>query len=103
MGVSCAWVGEGPAHLLSKATIALACRARGYAVTIEARGPGGRWSADVLATPPAEGRSLAFEVQRGGQQLDATLDRQAAYAADGVRGRWFFRRPSAQAQPDPAL
>jgi hypothetical protein len=99
----CAWVGETPAHLLAKGTIALACRRAGYRVTTEARGPGGRWIADVLATPPGAGRPLAFEVQWSAQSLDATLARQAAYAADGVRGCWFFRQPPAQARPDPAL
>jgi hypothetical protein len=99
----CAWVGETPAHLLAKGTIALACRQAGYRVTTEARGPGGRWIADVLATSPGASRSLAFEVQWSAQSLDATLARQAAYAADGVRGCWFFRHPPAQAAPDPAL
>ncbi len=99
----CAWVGETPAHLLAKATIALACRRVGYAVTTEARGPAGRWVADVLATPTEGGRPLAFEVQWSAQSLDATLARQAAYAADGVRGCWFFRQPPAQERPDPAL
>ncbi len=99
----CAWVGETPAHLLAKETLALACRRAGYAVTTEARGPAGRWIADVLATPPGGRRPLAFEVQWSAQSLDATLARQAAYAADGVRGCWFFRHPPAQAAPDPAL
>ena len=89
----CAWAGETAAHLLAKATIALACWRAGYSVTTEARGPGGRWVADVLATPPDRGAPLAFEVQWSDQTLDATLARQAAYAADGVRGCWFFRRP----------
>jgi hypothetical protein len=99
----CDWVGETPAHLLAKATIALACRRAGYTVTTEARGTAGRWVADVLATPPDDGRPLAFEVQWSAQSLDATLARQAAYAADGVRGCWFFRQPPAQERPDPAL
>ena len=72
-------------------------------MTTEARGPAGRWIADVLATPPGGRRPLAFEVQWSAQSLDATLARQAAYAADGVRGCWFFRHPPAQAAPDPAL
>lgn len=99
----CAWVGETSAHLLAKETIALACRRAGYAVTTEARGPAGRWVADVLATPTESGRPLAFEVQWSAQSLDATLARQAAYAADSVRGCWFFRQPPAQQRPDPAL
>jgi hypothetical protein len=99
----CAWAGETPAHLLAKATIALACRRAGYTVITEARGPAGCWVADVLATPAEGGRPLAFEVQWSAQSLDATLARQAAYAADGVRGCWFFRQPPAQARPDPAL
>jgi hypothetical protein len=99
----CAWAGETAAHLVAKATIALACRRAGYRVTTEARGPGGHWVADVLATPPGGGRPLAFEVQWSEQGLDATLSRQAAYAADGVRGCWFFRRPPAQEAPDRAL
>jgi hypothetical protein len=99
----CAWAGETAAHLVAKATIALACRRAGYTVTTEARGPGGRWIADVLATPPGGGRPLAFEVQWSEQGLDATLARQAAYVADGVRGCWFFRRPPAQESPDRAL
>jgi len=72
-------------------------------VATEARDPAGRWVADVLATPAAGGRPLAFEVQWSDQGLDATLARQAAYAAAGVRGCWFFRRPPAQEAPDPAL
>lgn len=99
----CAWASETPAHLLAKETIALACRRAGYDVTTEARGPAGRWIADVLATPPGGGRPLAFEVQWSAQSLDATLARQAAYAADGVRGCWFFRQPPAQERPDPDL
>ncbi len=102
-GARCAWAAETPGHLGAKAAIALACRRAGYAVATEARGPGGRWVADVLATPPAGGRPLAFEVQWSDQALDATRARQAAYAADGVRGCWFFRRPPAQEYPDPAL
>jgi len=95
----CAWAGETVAHLVAKAAIALACRRAGYAVTTEARGPEGRWIADVLAAPPVGGRPLAFEVQWSDQSLDATLARQAAYAADGVRGCWFFRRPPAMDCP----
>ena len=99
----CAWAGETAEHLGAKVAIALACRRAGYTVATEARDPAGRWVADVLASPPAGGRPLAFEVQWSAQSLDATRARQAAYAAAGVRGCWFFRRPPAQEAPDPAL
>ncbi len=85
--------GETPEHRQAKADIAAACVRAGYTPIIEAVAPG--WRADVLAQPPASsplGR-IAFEVQWSGLSLEDCLMRQERYAADGVRGCWFFRRP----------
>lgn len=79
---------ESAAHQGAKQVIAEACAAAGFAVTLEAAGSG--WRADVLAERGAV--RLAFEVQWSPLALSATLERQARYAADGVRGCWFFRR-----------
>lgn len=85
--------GETPEHRQAKADIAAACLRAGYTPVIEAIAPG--WRADVLAQPPEDsalGR-IAFEVQWSGLSLEDCLIRQGRYAADGVRGCWFFRHP----------
>ena len=46
---------------------------------------------DLLCT---RGRAqIAVEIQWSGQTLDHTIERQAAYAAAGVRCCWLMRRP----------
>jgi predicted RNA-binding Zn-ribbon protein involved in translation (DUF1610 family) len=66
------------------------CRELGWATDIEARGPGGRWTADVLAARGAA--SYAFEVQLApisGEDLEA---RSAKYRASGIVPVWLLRK-----------
>lgn len=81
---------ESPEHIVAKTLAARAAEALGLTVTTEARGPDGCWRADVLVRHPARGWSVAIEIQMSRCALDEIERRQAAYAADGVRGAWLI-------------
>lgn len=85
----CHWQPETYEHLATKTALVSASRTLGYTADTEVTGPG--WRADVLVT---NGHwRVALEVQWSPQTLTETEARQARYAADGVRGCWFFRTP----------
>ncbi len=84
--------GEAVHHQRAKRAIAEGCVRAGFIPQPEAAGEG--WRADVLALPPGgRGVRIAFEVQWSFLQLPECEARQRRYAADGVRGCWFFRQP----------
>jgi len=91
-GSTCAdHAGESGIHMEAKAIIAGAAIAAGWDAEVEACGDG--WIADVLAV---RGQArVALEVQWSRQTLERYLERQAAYAAAGVRGVWFARHSPA--------
>jgi hypothetical protein len=76
-------------HRTAKQIILETCQSAGWDATLEVAGGG--WRADVLAQ--RGNVKLAFEVQWSHLRLDDTLERQERYAADGIRGCWFFRTP----------
>jgi hypothetical protein len=83
---------ETAQHQRAKQMIAAACERGGYRAAFEAVGEG--WRADVMASPAgAPDVRLAFEVQWSPLSYPDVLARQRRYAADGVRGCWFFRLP----------
>lgn len=84
--------GETIHHQRAKQAIAEGCWRAGFTPQLEAAGEG--WRADVLALPPGgQGARIAFEVQWSFLRLAECEARQRRYAADGVRGCWFFRQP----------
>lgn len=84
--------GETVHHQRAKRAIAEGCVRAGFTPQPEAVGEG--WRADVLALPPGgRGVRIAFEVQWSFLRLPECEARQRRYAADGVRGCWFFRQP----------
>jgi hypothetical protein len=91
--------GESSLHALIKAELALAAKAAGWNVTLEARGS--TWRADVLAE--LDGMRVALEVQMSSCSLREYRRRQALYEADGVRCVWLCSYYPKGYVPDPAL
>ncbi|WP_176025389.1 competence protein CoiA family protein [Azospirillum argentinense] len=93
---------ESPEHIVAKTLAARAADDLGLDVTTEACGPDGCWRADVLIRHPARGWSVALEIQMSRCPLDEIERRQAAYAADAVRGAWLvgFRLPDYEPNRD---
>lgn len=91
----CTSAAETAEHLFVKACIAQAIAGTGWDVATEVRGTapdGSQWIADVMAVRGKH--RIAFEAQWSPQTNEETTRRQAQYAASGVRGLWFFSRPS---------
>ncbi|HIH04085.1 MAG TPA: hypothetical protein HA263_09670 [Methanoregulaceae archaeon] len=66
------------------------CRELGRATDIEARGPGGEWTADVFA---AKGeKKCAFEVQLAPISGEALEDRSRKYRASGIVPVWLLKK-----------
>lgn len=66
------------------------CTGRGWATDIEARGPGGDWTADVLAAK--DGERYAFEVQLAPIAGEALEARSARYRDAGIVPVWLLRK-----------
>ena len=81
--------GETLYHQNAKQLILESCQAKGWETALEVAGTG--WRADVLAQRGQV--KIAFEVQWSFLRLDETVARQERYAAEGIRGCWFFRNP----------
>ena len=66
------------------------CRELGWTTDIESRGPGGAWTADVLA---AKGEvRYAFEVQLAFISGEALEDRSRKYRASGIVPVWLLKK-----------
>ena len=66
------------------------CRELGWATDIESRGPGGAWTADVLA---AKGETTyAFEVQLAPISGEALEDRSKKYRCSGIVPVWLLKK-----------
>lgn len=87
---NCSSSGEGPEHRRLKALIVDAIRAAGWDAEPEVSGEG--WRADVLASNPADGRRIAFEVQLAAMTAFDGQKRTATYAASGVETVWLTSR-----------
>lgn len=99
-GTRCDWAPESEDHLRAKLEILQACRIAGWGAQPEVRAENSTWRADILAwrdTPRGRSR-VAFEVQLSPQTRAETEERQARYAAAGIRGCWFLRPRSTTAK-----
>lgn len=100
---TCSAAEETAFHLQGKALIARAAREAGWHTDVEVAGQtpaGERWRADVLCR--RANVQVVFELQRSGITLATLRERQARYAASGVRAMWFMRtHERALAQPQP--
>lgn len=88
----CTSAAETPEHLYLKWVVAQAAHDAGWLVTTEYAGTtpdGEEWIADVFC----QGREACFavEVQWSPQTLETYKERQARYAASGVRALWLYR------------
>ncbi|MGW2721153.1 competence protein CoiA family protein [Streptomyces sp. NPDC001492] len=92
---SCALALETVAHHLLKLELANAARDVGAHAELEARGPGGTWRADVLATDPGGVWRTALEAQLAPITNADITARTETMRADGVSSIWFSdrRRP----------
>src|SRR5262245_40885257 len=91
---------EPSKHDEIKAEIFAVCKDFGFDATQEYQGKG--WRADVLVTKNAD--RFAFEIQISPQTLKKTLERQAKYTRDGIRGCWLFEKsPSKLSEERPDL
>jgi hypothetical protein len=90
---NCALALETLAHHVLKLELANAARDVGAHAEMEARGPGGSWRADVLASDPGGIWRMALEAQLApitGVDIAARTERMRA---DGVTSIWFSDRP----------
>jgi len=83
---------ETAEHRAAKSAAYLAVRESGWSGDVEVpcnSGPQPGWIADVLAT--RDQARVAIEIQWSRQDHEQFVQRQARYAADGVRAVWFAR------------
>jgi hypothetical protein len=104
--------GESAPHLFLKAQCLVGAQAAGWEALPEqeaGRTPDGQpWRADVLGRRPGQPWSVALEAQVELQGEPAYQERQARYAAAGIRALWLVAHEPAAlsgywAQPDRAL
>ena len=89
-GANCGSEGESAQHLRAKWIIARAALAAGWSAETEVAGvspTGEQWIADVLCT--RGNAKVAFEVQLSRQSQLVRDQRQARYAASGIRACWL--------------
>lgn len=85
--------GESEAHHLLKLELASAARDAGAHAELEVRAPDGSWRADVLATDPGGGWTMALEAQLSpitAADITARTDRMREHS---VTSCWFSDRP----------
>lgn len=92
----CDWKPESPEHLWVKKAIVEGCITAGWNGVPEFTGD--NWRADVLAFQG--NKKIAFEVQWSPQTYQETKFRQERYKNSGVRGCWFFKKPSGKTRID---
>lgn len=78
-----------PEHEQIQVAVYRLCRDLGWTTDIEARGPRGEWTADVLAT--RDGTTYAFEVQLASITGEELAERSAKYRAAGIVPLWLLR------------
>ncbi|MFD0242045.1 competence protein CoiA family protein [Streptomyces decoyicus] len=85
--------GESEAHHLLKLELASAARDAGAHAEMEVRAPDGSWRADVLATDPGGGWTMALEAQLSPITAADITARTARMREHGVTSCWFSDRP----------
>ncbi|MFC9238593.1 competence protein CoiA family protein [Streptomyces decoyicus] len=85
--------GESEAHHLLKLELASAARDAGAHAEMEVRAPDGSWRADVLATDPGGGWTMALEAQLSPITPADITARTVRMREHGVTSCWFSDRP----------
>ncbi|MET7802483.1 competence protein CoiA [Streptomyces decoyicus] len=85
--------GESEAHHLLKLELASAARDAGAHAEMEVRAPDGSWRADVLATDPGGGWTMALEAQLSPITAADITARTVRMREHGVTSCWFSDRP----------
>lgn len=85
--------GESEAHHLLKLELASAARDAGTHAELEVRAPDGTWRADVLATDPGGGWTMALEAQLSPITAAGITARTDRMREHGVTSCWFSDRP----------
>ncbi|MGW7018393.1 competence protein CoiA family protein [Streptomyces decoyicus] len=85
--------GESEAHHLLKLELASAARDAGAHAEMEVRAPDGSWRADVLATDPGGGWTMALEAQLSPITAADITTRTVRMREHGVASCWFSDRP----------